>query len=81
MASRTPTTTFLPLALWQPVLEDPVYIFRAAGAALLSEISYETGQAVHGETEAMKMLRGRHLIDDLILPQIRLPVDLEGGEV
>jgi hypothetical protein len=33
----------------QPVVEDPVFGFRAAGAALLSNVSYESGQAArHG---------------------------------
>ena len=29
----------------QPVVEDPVFGFRAAGAALLSNVSYESGKA------------------------------------
>jgi predicted dehydrogenase len=40
----------------QPVVEDPVYGFRAAGAALLTNISYETGQPVRWDPEGMKLL-------------------------
>jgi predicted dehydrogenase len=35
----------------EPVVEDPIYGFRAAGAALLSNISYETGQPAHWDPE------------------------------
>jgi predicted dehydrogenase len=38
------------------VVEDPVYGFRAAGAALLSNLSYESGKAVNWDPEAMKLL-------------------------
>ena len=40
----------------QPVVEDPVYGFRAAGAALLSNLSFETGQPARWDPEAMKLL-------------------------
>ncbi len=40
----------------QPVVEDPVYGFRAAGAALLSNLSYETGKPAHWDPESMKVL-------------------------
>jgi predicted dehydrogenase len=40
----------------QPVVEDPVFGFRAAGTALLSNLSYERGQAVHWDAEEMKLL-------------------------
>jgi predicted dehydrogenase len=38
------------------VVEDPVYGFRAAGAALLSNISYETGHPAHWDPERMKLM-------------------------
>jgi hypothetical protein len=38
------------------VVEDPVFGFRAAGAALLSNISYETGQTVRWDPEGMRVL-------------------------
>jgi predicted dehydrogenase len=40
----------------QPVVEDPVFGFRAAGAALLSNLSYERGTIVHWDPEAMKLI-------------------------
>jgi hypothetical protein len=40
----------------QPVVEDPVFGFRAAGTALLSNVSYERGQAVHWDADEMKLL-------------------------
>lgn len=40
----------------QPVVEDPVYGFRAAGAALLSNLSYEKGQPAHWDPEGMRLL-------------------------
>ena len=40
----------------QPVVEDPVFGFRAAGAALLSNLSYEKGQVVRWDPEEMKLL-------------------------
>jgi len=39
----------------QPVVEDAVFGFRAAGAALLSNLSYEKGTVVHWDPEAMKL--------------------------
>ncbi len=39
----------------QPVVEDAVFGFRAAGAALLSNLSYERGAVVHWDPEAMKL--------------------------
>jgi predicted dehydrogenase len=39
----------------QPVVEDAVFGFRAAGAALLSNLSYEHGSVVHWDPEAMKL--------------------------
>ncbi len=39
----------------QPVVEDAVFGFRAAGAALLSNLSYEKGTVVHWDPEAMKI--------------------------
>jgi hypothetical protein len=39
----------------QPVVEDAVFGFRAAGAALLSNLSYEKGSIVHWDPEAMKL--------------------------
>jgi predicted dehydrogenase len=40
----------------EPVTEDPVFGFRAAGTALLSNVSYETGKPAHWDPEAMKLL-------------------------
>jgi predicted dehydrogenase len=39
----------------QPVVEDAVFGYRAAGAALLSNLSYERGTVVHWDPEAMKL--------------------------
>jgi predicted dehydrogenase len=39
----------------QPVVEDAVFGFRAAGAALLSNISYDQGKVVHWDPETMKL--------------------------
>jgi predicted dehydrogenase len=39
----------------QPVVEDAVFGFRAAGAALLSNLSYEKGTVIHWDPEAMKI--------------------------
>ena len=39
----------------QPVVEDPVFGFRAAGAALLSNVSYEQDRIVHWDPERMEM--------------------------
>jgi len=40
----------------QPVVEDAVFGFRAAGAALLSNLSIERGSIVKWDPEAMKLL-------------------------
>ncbi len=40
----------------QPVVEDAVFGFRAAGAALLSNLSYERGSVVHWDPEEMKLV-------------------------
>ena len=40
----------------KPVVEDAVFGFRAAGAALLSNLSYEKGTIVHWDPEAMKLV-------------------------
>jgi predicted dehydrogenase len=40
----------------QPVVEDAVFGFRAAGAALLSNLSYEQDKIVHWNPEAMKII-------------------------
>jgi hypothetical protein len=40
----------------QPVVEDAVFGYRAAGAALLSNLSYEQGKVVHWDPEAMKLV-------------------------
>ena len=40
----------------QPVVEDAVFGFRAAGAALLSNLSYERGAVVHWDPEDMKLV-------------------------
>ncbi len=39
----------------QPVVEDAVFGFRAAGAALLSNLSYERGSVVHWNPNTMKL--------------------------
>jgi len=40
----------------QPVVEDPVFGFRAAGAALLSNVSYDSGQPARWDPDDMKLL-------------------------
>jgi predicted dehydrogenase len=40
----------------QPVVEDAVFGYRAAGAALLSNLSIERGQVVRWDAEAMKLV-------------------------
>jgi len=39
----------------QPVVEDPVFGFRAAGAALLTNVSYDRGAAVKWDPVGMKL--------------------------
>ena len=40
----------------RPVVEDAVFGFRAAGTALLSNVSYERGAVVGWDPENMKLL-------------------------
>ncbi len=40
----------------RPVVEDPVFGFRAAGAALLSNLSMERGAVIHWDPDAMKLV-------------------------
>ena len=40
----------------KPVVEDAVFGYRAAGAALLSNLSIERGQVVKWDPDAMKLL-------------------------
>jgi hypothetical protein len=40
----------------KPVVEDAVFGFRAAGAALLSNLSYERGAVVHWNPEKMEVV-------------------------
>ena len=40
----------------EPVIEDPVFGFRAAGTALLSNVSYDSGKPAHWDPEEMKLL-------------------------
>jgi predicted dehydrogenase len=40
----------------QPVVEDAVFGYRAAGAALLTNLSIDRGQIVHWDPDAMKLL-------------------------
>jgi hypothetical protein len=40
----------------KPVVEDAVFGFRAAGAALLSNLSYERDAVVHWDPVAMKIV-------------------------
>lgn len=42
----------------QPVVEDPVFGFRAAGAALLANVSYDRGEVVHWDPERMVLEGG-----------------------
>jgi len=37
-------------------VEDPVFGFRAAGTALLSNVSYDSGKVVRWDPDAMKLL-------------------------
>ena len=39
----------------KPVVEDAVFGFRAAGAALLSNLSYDQGRVVHWDPEKMEL--------------------------
>jgi hypothetical protein len=41
----------------KPVVEDATFGFRAAGAALLSNLSIERGEVVHWNPETMKLER------------------------
>ena len=50
------TTFFNAVRTRQPVVEDPVFGFRAAGAALLSNLSYDQKKVVHWDPEKMKLL-------------------------
>jgi hypothetical protein len=40
----------------KPVVEDAVFGYRAAGAALLSNLSIERGSVVHWDADAMKLV-------------------------
>jgi predicted dehydrogenase len=40
----------------RPVVEDPVFGFRAASAALLSNVSYDSGQPARWDPDEMKLL-------------------------
>jgi len=40
----------------KPVVEDAVFGFRAAGAALLANLSYERDAVVHWDPVAMKVV-------------------------
>jgi hypothetical protein len=40
----------------QPLVEDPVFGFRAVGTALLSNVGYESGKAARWDPDAMKLL-------------------------
>ena len=40
----------------KPVVEDATFGFRAAGAALLSNLSMEKGQVINWDPEAMKVV-------------------------
>jgi len=40
----------------QPIVEDAVFGFRAAGAALLSNLSVERGAVVKWDPDAMKLV-------------------------
>jgi len=47
---------FVAVRTRQPVVEDAVFGFRAAGAALLSNLSMERGAVVHWDPDAMKLM-------------------------
>jgi len=49
------TNFFASVRSRQPVVEDAVFGYRAAGAALLSNLSYERDAIVHWDPEAMKL--------------------------
>jgi predicted dehydrogenase len=40
----------------EPVIEDPEFGFRAAGTALLSNVSYESGKPAHWDPKEMRLL-------------------------
>ena len=40
----------------KPVVEDPVFGFRAAGAAILSNVSYDSGKPARWDAEGMRLL-------------------------
>jgi hypothetical protein len=40
----------------EPSVEAPVFGFRAAGPALLSNVNYETGKAARWDPDEMKQL-------------------------
>ena len=40
----------------QPIVEDPVFGFRAAGTALLSNVSYDSGKPARWDPDEMKLL-------------------------
>jgi len=40
----------------EPIVEDPVFGFRAAGTALLSNVSYDSGQPARWDPDEMKLL-------------------------
>jgi hypothetical protein len=40
----------------EPVVEDPEFGFRAAGTALLSNVSYESGKPAHWDPKEMRLL-------------------------
>jgi|HubBroStandDraft_1064217.scaffolds.fasta_scaffold01647_3 hypothetical protein len=49
------TNFFADVRSRQPVVEDAVFGYRAAGAALLSNLSIERGAAVEWDPDAMKL--------------------------
>jgi len=53
------TTFFEAVRTRKPVVEDPVFGFRAAGAALLANASLERGGVVQWNPEEMKMVEAR----------------------
>ncbi len=52
-------TFFAAVRSRKPVTEDAVFGFRAAGAALLSNLSYEQDAIIHWDPKEMKLLPGR----------------------
>ena len=40
----------------KPIVEDAVFGYRPAGAALLSNLSYQQGKVIHWDPDAMRLV-------------------------